>query len=318
MTASVPPERQRGATRSGPLLGLAVLAIVGLAIGFFLRGGSNSQSRVVSVYTAHGQNALDVLVPRFEAETGIQVQLVKLGSGEVVQRVQAERAAPRCDVIWSIGGDQLASNAELLERFRPPAVWDALAASHQAAVGKSPWLPYTVILPVLLVNTKLLPPGTRPKGWEDLRREDLAGKLSTARADKSGSAFLQVVTILRLQGEEPGWDLIDVLLERAVLSGSSSAVPRFVNDGEALVGLTLEDNAQRYVRGGGPVEIVYPIEGTCAAPDGMALVKGAPHRAEAEAFITWALSKGTQAFLVKTLGRRSVRGDVPPRQGSRP
>ena len=87
-------------------------------------------------------------------------------------------------------------------------------------------------------------------------------------------------------------------------------MPRFVNDGEALVGLTLEDSAQRYVRAGGPVEIVYPLEGTRVAPDGLALVKGAPHRSEAEAFIAWALSKETQAFLVKTLGRRSVRSDV--------
>lgn len=306
-----PASRERGASRPGPLLGLAILALVGLGLGFFLRGGGPSEGRVVSVYTAHGQDALDALVPRFELETGIRVEVVKLGSGEVMQRVAAERGAPRCDVIWSIGGDQLAAQGELLELHRPPALWGALADPYKTAVGESPWLPYTVIVPVLIVNTKHLPAGKRPKGWADLARSDLQGKISTARADKSGSAFLQVVTMLNLEGgEEAGWTLIDALLERAVLSGSSSSVPRFVNDGEALVGLTLEDNAQRYVRAGGPVEIVYPLEGTRVAPDGLALVKGAPHRAEAEAFLAWALSQETQAFLVKTLGRRSVRGDV--------
>lgn len=304
-------DRERGATRAGPLLGLVVLALVGIGLGVFLRGGGPAEGRVVSVYTAHGQDALDVLIPRFEQETGIRVEVVKLGSGEVVQRVAAERGAPRCDVIWSIGGDQLAAQGELLERYRPEPLWSSLAPAYQSSVGEDPWLPYTVIVPVLIVNTEHLPEGKRPRGWADLSAEELQGKVSSARADKSGSAFLQVVTILNLEGgEQAGWSLVDALLERAVLSGSSSAVPRFVNDGEALVGLTLEDSAQRYVRAGGPVEIVYPLEGTRVAPDGMALVKGAPHRAEAEAFIAWALSKETQAFLVKTLGRRSVRADV--------
>lgn len=295
----------------GPLAGLVVLALVGIGLGVFLRGGGPGAGRVVSVYTAHGQDALDALVPRFEQETGIRVEVVKLGSGEVIQRVAAERAAPRCDVIWSIGGDQLAAQGELLERYRPEPLWSQLAPTYRSAIGEGDWLPYTVILPVLIVNTKLLPEGKRPRGWADLRAEELQGKVSTARADKSGSAFLQVTTMLSLEGgQEAGWSLVDGLLERAVLSGSSSAVPRFVNDGEALVGLTLEDSAQRYVRAGGPVEIVYPLEGTRVAPDGLALVKGAPHRSEAEAFIAWALSKETQAFLTETLGRRSVRGDV--------
>ena len=57
------------------------------------------------------------------------------------------------------------------------------------------------------------------------------------------------------------------------ISTSSGAVPRFVNDGEAVVGITLEDNAYLYLKGGGPVAIVYPEDGTSAIADGMALCK---------------------------------------------
>ena len=94
-----------------------------------------------------------------------------------------------------------------------------------------------------------------------------------------------------------------------MFSSSSGAVPKFVNDGEASVGITLEDGAYRYVEGGGPVKIVYPEDGTTAAPDGIALVKGAPHPEAAKAFIDWALSKETQDFLVAQMGRRPVRID---------
>jgi iron(III) transport system substrate-binding protein len=75
------------------------------------------------------------------------------------------------------------------------------------------------------------------------------------------------------------------------------------------VGITLEDNAFRYVQGGGPVKIVYPADGTVAAPDGIALLKGAPNLEAGKAFIDWCLSKPIQEFLVEQMARRAVRID---------
>jgi iron(III) transport system substrate-binding protein len=42
-----------------------------------------------------------------------------------------------------------------------------------------------------------------------------------------------------------------------VLSNSSGAVSKFVNDGEAMVGLSNEDTLLRFKVGGGPVELLY-------------------------------------------------------------
>jgi iron(III) transport system substrate-binding protein len=84
-----------------------------------------------------------------------------------------------------------------------------------------------------------------------------------------------------------------------------------VADGEAPLGLTLEDNALEYKVGGAPVKLIYLTDGTTAAPDGVALVKGAPNAENGKKFIDWALSKKTQELLVKEAGRRSVRPDVP-------
>lgn len=285
---------------------VAALALAGLALAVALLGGGGDGPRVV-VYSAHAQSIIDALRPEFERETGITVEVIKLGSGDVIQRVLAEKDAPQCDVIWSIAGDQLQGHPELLERYRPPA-WKQIAPAYQRAVGDAPWLPYTAIMPVLMVNTSKLAEDQRPRGWADLTAPRFKGKLSSARADKSGSSYMQLETVLALF-KERGWDTYRGILANAVLSGSSSAVPRLVNDGEALVGITLEDNAQRYVAGGGPVAIVYPQEGTSTAPDGIALVEGAPHPEPAKRFIAWALSKPVQDRLVKAMGRRSVRVD---------
>jgi iron(III) transport system substrate-binding protein len=286
----------------GPLLLIAALGVIVAAALALRSGGGATSGQMLTVYTAHAQTDIDAFLPLFEAKTGIKAQFVKMGSGEIIQRVRAERENPICDVIWSIAGEQLEANQELLEPYRPQD-WDAIDPAFK--VGDA-WLPYTGILVVFVVNTQATSPS--PKTWKDLGDPALKGKISSARADKSGSAYMQLATVLGIYKDE-GWSVYDAALANFSLSGSSSAVTRFVNDGEAAVGITIEDNALRYVKAGGPVKIVYPEDGTSLAPDGVALVKRAPHAEQAKAFIDWALSKTTQDQLSRRLGRRPVRSD---------
>ena len=131
-----------------------------------------------------------------------------------------------------------------------------------------------------------------------------------ARADKSGSAYIQYATVLQaFGGEEAGMKIYSSMLSNFVLSDSSGAVPKMVNDGELAIGLTLEDAALRFKEGGGPVQIVYPSEGTSIAPDAVALVHGGPNTANGQAFIDFILSAEAQT-IVANQGRRPVRGDV--------
>ncbi len=258
----------------------------------------------VVLYSAHTQEIIDALVPRFEEATGIKAEVVKLGSSDVVARVKAEKENPQCDVIWSIGGEQLEANSALLESYTPKD-WDKIDDVFKVGTN---WMPYTGIIMVFVVNTDMLKEDEIPKKWTDLSDAKFTELISSARADKSGSSYMQLATVLNIY-KDKGWDVYKSILANFVLSGSSSAVPRFVNDGEAAIGITLEDNAFRFVEGGGPVKIVYPEDGTTAAPDGIALVKGAPHPDAAKKFIDWVLSKETQDFLVETMGRRPVRSD---------
>lgn len=295
------------AAKKGPVVVLALLAagVAALAVVQLWPGAGGG--RRVAVYTAHAQEDVDFLVPRFEAATGIEVDVVKLGSGEIGQRVRAEAERPQADVIWSIAGDQLEAIGEHLEPYAPPAK----AALEPAWVVSDRWLPYTGIVVALVVNTDQVAAGERPRTWTDLADPAWAGRVASARADKSGSAYMQLTTVLEVHGPEAGWDVFGGIMANATLTGSSSAVPRLVNDGEAAVGLTLEDAAHRYVKGGGPVAVAYPEDGTVAAPDGIALVRGGPSPAAGKAFVDWALSKEVQALLVERIGRRAVRTDVP-------
>ena len=265
---------------------------------------AGAQAKKVVAYTAHEDNIIAGMVPRFKAETGYDLEFVKLGSGDVTKRVKAEAGNPQCDVIWSIGGEQLEADSALLEKYIPKE-WSKIDPVFKVGTN---WLPYTGIMNVFIVNTNLLTPAETPKGWADLMDPKWKGKICSATPDKSGSAYMQMNNVF-LAFKDKGWDIYTPIVANFFISTGSSAVPKFVNDGEAPIGITLEDNAFRFVQGGGPVKIVYPVEGVIAAPDGIALVKGAPHAAAGKFFIDWCLSKPTQDYLVGQMFRRPVRID---------
>lgn len=287
---------------------------VGAALGVCLAVPALAQQRV-SIYTAHTANIVERLIPEFEKATGIKADVVKAGSGDIINRVRAESANPKADVIWSIGAELLEANGDLLEPYQPKDY--AMIADAFKSTGA--WIPYTGIVNVFVVNTKKLKPEEYPRSWADLAQPRFKNQISMADAEKSGSAYMQLNTFLTIYGDKtPGWDKFKGVFNNLNVSPSSGAVPRFVNDGEAAVGVTLEDNAYLYLKGGGPVAIIYPEDGTSAIADGMALVKRAPNPAAGKAFIDWSLSPAVQELVVQELGRRPIRKDAKPLAALKP
>lgn len=261
----------------------------------------------VVVYTAAKSAMVDAIAPLFEKASGIKVEVVKGGSGDILKRLRAEAGNPGADVVWSVGGEQLEDNKDLLATYKP--LEDAaIMASYKVSPE---WIPANGIMAVLAVNTAQLKPADYPKTWKDLADPKWKGKVSSAKAASSGSAFQQMATVIEIYGPEQGWKIYGDMMKNFVMSESSGNVPRLVNDGEAQVGLTLEDNALDFVRGGGKVAIVYPEDGTSSLADGIALIKGAKNPEPAKKFIDFMLSKEVQEVTFKEFGRRPVRADVP-------
>ena len=280
---------------------IVMTAVSALALG----AGAAYAEGSVTVYTAVPQNFIDSLVPAFEAKTGTKVEIIKAGSGELLNRLTAESAAPVADVLWSVDGTVVDFNPSLFEAYAATDA-DKLAEGMKQS---DLWTPFTAVVTTFIVNEGKLGGKPVPTSWEQLADPQYKGMISSARVDSSGSAYIQLATVLQVFGEEKGWEVYKGLLGNFVLSESSGAVPRFVNDGELAVGVTLEDGALRYVEGGGPVQMIYPSEGTAIAPDAMALIKGAPHADNGKAFIDFMLSTDGQTIVAEQ-GRRPVRGDV--------
>ena len=279
---------------------LTATSVLALGAGAALADGS------VTVYTATPQNFIDALVPAFEAKTGTKVEIIKAGSGELLNRLTAEASAPVADVLWSVDGTVVDFNPALFEAYQATEA-DKLAEGMKQS---DLWTPFTAVVTTFIVNESKLDGKPVPTSWEMLADPQYDDMISSARVDRSGSAYIQLATVLQVFGDEAkGWEVYKGLLGNYVLSESSGAVPRFVNDGELAIGVTLEDGALRYVEGGGPVQMVYPSEGTAIAPDAMALIKGGPNADNGKAFIDFMLSQEGQTIVAEQ-GRRPVRGDV--------
>ena len=260
----------------------------------------------VTVYTAVPQVFIDELVPMFEKQTGINVEIIKAGSGELLNRLTAEAARPMADVLWSVDSSVVDFNPTLFEAYDPKGT-DALLEGINESEKASP---FSAVVMAFIVNESKLDGLPVPQSWVELSDPKYDDYISSAKANRSGSSYIQLATVLQRYGEEKGWEIYKKLLANFVLSDSSGAVPRFVNDGELAIGVTLDDAVLRFIQGGGPVQIVYPSDGTAFHADAMALVAGAPNEGNGKAFLDFMMSADAQTIVAEQ-GRRSVRGDVP-------
>lgn len=275
-------------------------------------GGEDGEaSDTVVVYTPHNAEVVNPIVKKFEEETGVKVDVVAAGTGELLKRVEAESDNPLGDVLWGGGAESLDS---FKEYFEPYVSEEDDAIPEHFKDGDNAWNGFSALPMVIMYNKELVSEDEVPTSWEDLTDPKWKGQISFADPAKSGSAYTTLVTMLTAyedDGEE-GWDFIKKFIENldGKIAAGSSNVYKGVADGEYALGLTLEEAAMRYVNAGAEVGLVYPEEGTSAVPDGIALIKGAQNTENAKKFIDFTLGEDVQTMVVDDFSRRSIRSDA--------
>ncbi|WFB57963.1 ABC transporter substrate-binding protein [Paenibacillus sp. BR1-192] len=281
---------------------------------------SNSNSSAgtgkLTIYSPNAAEINNPIIKEFQDRTGISVDLISGGTGELLKRVQAEASNPLGDIFWAGGADSLASFSEYFEPYQTNEKGDIFPGYLDPS---NYWTPFNALPMVITYNKELVSEDELPASWEDLLDPMWKGQIAFADPGKSGSSYTQLVTMLTAFGkdDEQGWEYVKKLvanMDGKILSGSS-LVQRAVPDGEFALGITLEDAALRYMEGGSQIGIIYPSEGTSAVPDGAAIIKGTKNPDEAKQFIDFIVSKDVQELVQKEFKRRSVRDDVEPVEG---
>ena len=263
------------------------------------------------IYCPHPLEFINPLVSEFESQTGIRVEVIAAGTGELLKRVESEKANPLGDIFWGGSLSTMKPQMDLFEAYQSVNE-EFVTETNKNVEGQL--TRFTDIPSVLMVNTDLIG-DIEINGYADLLNPKLKGKIAHCDPSKSSSSYEHLINMLYAMGNgdpEAGWDFVDKFCENLdgkLLSGSS-AVFKGVADGEYVVGLTFEEGGAKYVANGAPVKLVYMEEGVISKPDGVYIINNAKNMVNAKLFIDFITSKEAQTIIVEQLNRRSVRSDV--------
>ena len=279
-----------------------------LLVVFFAFSGVASAAEVV-LYSSNPSELLDLVSKGFETKTGIKVSTVRMGTGEAMKRIAAEKDRPLSDVFWSGDVSVLENAKENFQSYKSPEA-KALPAGYVEKENR--WTASNAHVMIIMVNKSLVKATEMPKSWKDLFDPKWKGKIVMANPEKSGSAYAQAYGIHKLYG----WDGINKLIANAKILDSSSLIYKGVAAGEYPLGVTMEYAAHRYIVGGDKnVGIVYPADGAFMAPEAAGIVKNSPHPEEAKKFVDYLLSKKVVDEIFHKFSRRPARLDAGDTEG---
>lgn len=232
----------------------------------------------------------------YEAETGLEVSITRKSTGDILNQIRSEKAAPTIDVWWGGTGDThlQAGSENLLEPYQPAHERDMLPWAQNffaMSGGRSAGI-YAGALGFaynadLLRELKL----PAPTCWKDLTDIGYRGRIQSGNPNSSGTAFTTLATLVQLFGEDEAFRFLAALNRNIEHYTTSGAAPvKAAARGETLIGISFMHDAVTQKQAGYPLVIVAPCEGTGYEIGAVSIVKGARHGKEARRFVDFALS----------------------------
>lgn len=255
---------------------------------------------------------------RYHRETGRTVEFEWMdvgGTSETIRFLQSEfkykPAGIGIDIFFGGGSDPYVAlkAANLLEPYRLPEtilekipprlggvpLYDPDYTSYGATLAG-----FGIIYNKVVLRLANLP---RITTWEDLASPAAFGWVGSSDPRKSGSVHMAYEIILQAYGWDKGWRIITGLGANVRnFTNSASQVTKDVAIGEVAYGLAIDFYAWAQVNEAGADKIGYvmPDNLTIINPDCIGILKGAPNRTVAEAFIRFVMSPaGQKLWLMK-------------------
>ena len=284
-------------------IALTLIVITTLALSGCAGRAKSEEEPVLSMYVAYG--GPDVIAQAFEEATGIKVEFLTMSSGEVLTRLQAEKANPQTDVWFGGGSDAFiqAAEEELIVAYDSPNRENVDAAFRDE---EGFWTGVSLVVVGLLVNEERLNDKglPMPEQWTDLVDPVYADELMASNPNTSGTAYTTVSGILQVMGEDAGWEFLDKMYANIpFLEKSGSAPGKKALEGEFAIGIVPDPHNLPLNNPEAPLVPVFPSDGVLAWPSPVAIVAGAKHPNNAQKFVDWCLSPEGQKVLMQASPR---------------
>lgn len=272
-----------------------------------------SGSGTVTVYCGHDEAMATEIFNAFTEKTGVTVEPVFGGGGELMARIEAEAENPLCDCVYGVSASLLPAHVDLFEKYTINSVTPAQIGLKRDEFGEDYWFGGAGgSIMVFLVNKDMMSEEEMPRSWADLTDEKYFGKIGFTDPSASSSAYIQLCIMQQLYG----WDFVEAFYKNldGKIQSSSSAVPRGCVDGEYPIAVTLEHMSADYIASGANVEVIYPEDGTMETQSGKVILKGCKNPENAQLFVEFTYSEEV-AEIFNSYHRRSARADVAPAAG---
>ena len=288
-----------------------VLALI-LTLSALCLGSRTATVGEITVYTAlENEQVGDYLKVFALRRPDITVNVVRDSTGIITAKLLAEKDNPVADVVWGTAATSMLVMADLgmLEPYAPAGL-DRVIPSFRDGANPPLWVGIDVWETAIVVNRIEAEKEKLPeiRGFEDLLKPELKRKIVMPNPASSGTGFLTVSAILQLMGEEKGWSYLEKLNGQiAFYTHSGSKPAKLAASGECTVGVSFGYAGLSQKKKGAPVDVIFPREGSGWEVEANALVKKTSVKADAKAFLDWAIGDEIMKEYAKNYPITAVR-----------
>ena len=286
--------------------GKIFLAVVLCAASF----STAAQEKVLNLYSSRHYQTDEALYSNFTRQTGIRINRIEAPEDALIERLRNEGAASPADVLVTVDAGRL-WRAEQLGLFQP--IKSAVLESRIPAHLRHPdglWFGFSTRARVIVYNKETVRPG-EIRSYEDLADPKWKGKVCMRSSSSIYNLSLAAAQISHAgeQKTEEWARGVAGNFARAPKGGDTDQI-RAVAAGECAVTLANTYYYARLARSAKPEErevvaktgVAWPNQdgrGAHVNISGAGVLKSAPHRAEAVAFLEYLASDQAQRYFAE-------------------
>jgi iron(III) transport system substrate-binding protein len=257
--------------------------------------GAGVAADEITAYTSYEEDDVAFFLEALHEDLpDLQVNVLRLSTGDLAARMLAEADNPQHDVIWGWAVTHIVDPRilEMLEPYEPKGI-DKVAARFRDPDGR--WFATTGYMAAFCVNNEVLERKNlpMPTSWQDLLDPVYKGEVVMPNPASSGTGYLQIASLLQMKGEEEGWQFLKDLdgnIAQYIKSGSRPC--NAASEGEYAIGASFALRAIKNVLEGYPITMVIPAEGAGHELEAHGLMKAAKNKEAAKRFLDWTVSDG--------------------------
>lgn len=262
----------------------------------------------IALYTAVSEVLERQYSDQFTADTGINVEFLRLVPSRLTERIFSEHGAGRlsADVIRTTEPGLVAEMAEagVFAEYRVPFE----ETLYEDAKASPDGLFYLWSSPAYSIgyNTALVSEDEAPSSWAELLDPAFKGRLGIVQSGAGGST----VALSRFMFDVLGGEWVEgYAAQDARIFDSSARLVDAVARGELAAGPMPPSRVNALALEGAPLTFIVPEEGMVVWPSYIGLTSSAQNVNAAQLYINWVMSKYGQEIVV-ALGDYAVHPDA--------